>query len=179
MFSQKKIIKGCLEGNRACQFELVKRYTGMLMSVCRRYATNDGLAKDILQESWIKIFRNIAQCKDLDTLEAWMRTIAIRTAYSWNKKKHLHTEMRLDDLQHSELLAPDIFDKFGEEELIQLIQELPDGFRAIFNLNVIEGYSHKEIAEILEISESTSRSQLARARKVLQGKILKKKVIAA
>lgn len=179
MRSQKEIIKGCLEGNKASQFELVKRHSGMLMSVCRRYASNDAYAKDILQESWIKIFKNLAQCQKFDAVEAWMRTIAIRTAYHWNKKKQLHFELNPDEIANSQLLAPDIFSRFDEEEIIQLIQELPNGFRAIFSLNVIEGYSHREIAELLNISESTSRSQLVRARKVLQEKIIKKKVKVA
>lgn len=165
------LIKQCQAGKRSSQYELVKRYSGMLMSICRRYAYNDTMTKDILQETWIRIFAGIAKYQFTGSFEGWMTKIAIRTTYYWNNKSSKMQEIGLTDLEDTALLSPDIFSQFGEEEIIQLIQALPPGFRAIFNMNVIEGYSHKEIAEILNITESTSRSQLARARRILQHKI--------
>lgn len=171
LFSEKDLIKKCQAGKKASQYELVKQYSGMLLSVCRRYAKEDGMAKDILQETWIKIFGNINQYQPSGSFEGWMKKIAVRTALYWNNKNFMIRETDLQNLARSPLISPEIYNQLDEEEIILLIQDLPEGFKAVFNLNIIEGYSHKEISALLGITESTSRSQLARARKILMKKI--------
>jgi len=143
----------------------------MLMTVCRRYAPDESIAKDILQESLIKIFKNIDNYKPIGSFEGWMRKITVRCALHWLRKSYLEKETQMTDLNANIGIEPDIWSKLRTEEIIQLIQELPDGFRTVFNLYTIEGFSHKEIGKMIGITESASRSQLSRARKLLQKKI--------
>ena len=171
LLDEKQIIKGCQKGHKASQYELVKRYSQMLMTVCRRYTPDESLAKDILQESLIRIFKNIDSYQHRGSFEAWMRKITVNCALHWLRKTYLERETQVAEFQTQEAIQPEIWDKLDTEDIIALIQQLPDGFRTVFNLYFIEGYSHKEIAELLQITESTSRSQLTRARSILQKKI--------
>lgn len=166
--TEKQLIQDCQNGIKRSQYELVKRYAGMLLSVARRYVSDEATAKDILQEALIKIFGNIDKYKHTGSFEGWMRTITIRCALAHLRKSHRAHEFTILDVVPEEGNTPDIFSRLGMEEIIGLIQQLPNGFRAVFNLNVIEGYSHREIGELLGITESTSRSQLTRAKKLLQ-----------
>lgn len=167
MLTEIQIIKDCKQGVKSSQYELVRRYSGMLLSVARRYVPDNATAKDILQESLIRIFANIDGYKHTGSFEAWMRTITIRSALGYLRKTHHTREVALNtDFVHPKV-NPDVLSKIGMEELIRLIQQLPDGFRNVFNLKEIEGYSHKEIGKMLDITESTSRSQLTRAKKIL------------
>lgn len=143
----------------------------MLMTVCRRYVVDEASAKDILQESFIKIFTNIDKYKPVGSFEAWMRTITIRSALYWLKKHGKKETEKIETNHQLQTAKPEILDRFDAEEIIELIRELPVGFRTVFNLNIIEGYNHNEIAKMLNITESTSRSQLTRARKLLQEKL--------
>lgn len=177
MLSEKQIIKGCRQGEKASQYELVKRYSAMLMAVCRRYARDEASAKDILQETFIRIFRNIEKYKAIGSFEGWMKKIAVRCALTWLKKSHLKKETEFTDFVFEKKITPEVYDYLGVEEITKLVKELPQGYRVVFNLNVVEGFSHKEISEILGISESASRSQLVRARRMLQNKIEATKII--
>lgn len=171
-FSESQIIKGCQRGKKKYQYALVERYSSTLMTVCRRYVAEENTAKDLLQESLIRIFTNIDKYKSVGSFEAWLKTITKNCVLAWLKKSYVQKEQTSDateDLDSS--VEPEIYNYLNEEELINLIQELPTGYRAVFNMYVIEGYSHKEIAEFLNINESSSRSQLGRARKLLQEKI--------
>ena len=170
LLTEKQLIKDCQNYKKPAQFELVKRYSGMLMTVCRRYVLDQSSAKDVLQESFIRIFSNINSYKATGSFEAWMRTITIRCALRWLKKRASKKETMITEINDTKIIEPAIFAQMGEEEIIKLVQGLPEGFRAVFNLNIIEGYSHKEIAKLLNITESTSRSQLTRARRMLQKK---------
>ena len=126
------------------------------------------MAKDVLQESLIKILRALPQYKPTGSFEAWLRRIVITTALqSYDKSCFRNERTSLDSIAEP-LAEPEIYQQLKVEDLIALIRTLPDGFQQVFNLYVIEGYSHKEIAELLQITESTSRSQLTRARKLLQ-----------
>ena len=172
MKTEKQIIKNCANGQKTAQYELVRRYSGMLMSVARRYSTDDSTAKDILQEAFIRIFDKIDQYKTTGSFEAWMRTITMRCALNWIKLKSNQVFSSIVEVDEDTKTAnDDILDKLGSEEIISLIQTLPPGFKAVFNMYSIEGYSHKEIGEILEITESASRSQLSRARVLLKTKV--------
>ena len=171
LLSEKKIIRGCQRGKKKSQYALVERYSGMLMTVCRRYVSDEATAKDLLQETYIRIFTHIRNYQPTGSFEAWMRTIAIRCALQWLRQKYVQQEFTAEETISEEMSEPEVYGNLMMEEMIALIQELPPGFRAVFNLSVIEGYSHQEISEMLEIQESTSRSQLLRARRILQEKI--------
>lgn len=170
--TEKQLIKSCVRGDKAAHYEFVKRYSGMLLTVCRRYTSDSNLAKDILQESLIKIFANLDSYKELGSFEAWMRKITGRCALGYLSLKSNRQHAKNLELQEDSKRAPEeTLSALGCEEIIKLIQELPVGFRTVFNLFSIEGYSHKEISVMLQITESASRSQLSRARAMLQRKI--------
>jgi len=142
------------------------------MTVCSRYASTSPEAEDMLQESFIKIFLSIHQYKSEGSFEGWLRRITVTTCL----RKLQKTKTRYDDLSILETLRdavhPDVISALAEKELIGLIRNLPDGYRIVFNLSVIEGYSHDEIATMLGIEPATSRSQLMKARRHLQKQIL-------
>lgn len=172
MLSEKQLIKHCQQYQEFAQFELVKRYTGMLMSVSRRYAVDEAMAKDIVQETFLIIFKNIENYQPIGSFEAWMRKITIRCSLKWvNQKCYKKEEYLAKYTECLSTIEPKIYSQLSTQEILKLIKELPTGFRVILNLFLIEGYSHKEIAELLGIKESTSRSQLARAKKIVAAKI--------
>ncbi|MEO1262306.1 MAG: RNA polymerase sigma factor [Bacteroidota bacterium] len=175
MLTEKKLIHDCQRGEKQAQYLLVKRYSGMLLSVCRRYARDEAMAKDVLQETLIRIFQNIEKYEHTGSFEAWMRRIAVRRSLQWLEKSSFQNELQPVELPDADFVEPAIYGRLGAEEIMSLLQELPEGFRTVFNLNVVEGYAHAEIAELLNITESTSRSQLARARKILKEKLLQLK----
>ncbi len=165
MKKEKHLIKQCIRGDKTAQFALVKRYSGMLMTVCRRFTHDDQMAKDLLQESFIQIFKKIDKYQPTGSLEAWLRTVTVRCALNYlklNSNRIFSSVVELE--QHSKSIEPEIFKKLHNEDIISLIQALPEGFRTVFNLYAVEGYSHREVADMLGISESASRSQLSRAR---------------
>jgi len=169
----KNIIKGCLAGDRRDQELLYRRHSAKLYAVCLQYSGNDEEARDILQEGFIKIFENLRNYKHEGSFEGWMRKIVVNTALE--KFRSRHNLFRVDDIDTiSEPEAdPDTEDYSGLEamELLFIIRELPPKYRMVFNLYAIEGYSHKEIGDMLNISEGTSKSNLSRARIILQRKV--------
>lgn len=170
--TEKQIIESCKRGQKAAQFELVRRYSGMLMTVCRRYTADQDMAKDILQESLIKIFEHIDDYRATGSFEGWMRKITARCALGWISLKLNRQYSSTQELKdNGSSTSGEILSQLACEDIIQLIQTLPIGFRTVFNLFSIEGYTHKEISQFLGISESASRSQLSRARALLKKKI--------
>ena len=169
----KEIINGCLAGNRRDQELLYRRYAAKLYAVCLQYSGNDEEARDILQEGFIKIFENLGSYKHEGSFEGWMRRITVNTALE--KFRSRHNLYRVDDIdQINEPDAePDNQDYAGLEanDLIEIIRELPPKYRMVFNLFAIEGYSHKEISRMVNISEGTSKSNLSRARVILQRRV--------
>ena len=141
------------------------------MTVCRRYANDQTEAEDMLQESFIRVFNNIAQYRFEGSLEGWIRRIVIHTALRILQKKKIRFAEIKDDLDVEQSMSVDGIATLGAEELLKLISALPDGYRVVFNLYVLEGYDHNEIAAMLDINAATSRSQLSKARKVLQTQI--------
>jgi RNA polymerase sigma-70 factor (ECF subfamily) len=179
----KNIINGCLKGNRRDQELLYRRHAAKLYAVCLQYSGNDEEARDILQEGFIKIFENLIHYKHEGSFEGWVRRIMVNTALEKYRRKH--TLHRVDDIdQIPEIDAePDNEDYAGLEaiDLLEIIRELPPKYRMVFNLFAIEGYSHKEIGKMVNISEGTSKSNLSRARIILQRRVgsytgLKKKL---
>ncbi len=170
--TEKELIKACMREDRQSQQLLFQRYAGKMLGVCMRYARNRQEAEDILQDGFIKVFDNMHRFRFEGSFEGWIRRIMINTALkSFKKKSFKNEQIGLENYQEDSC-EPDIYSQLSEQELLKIIGELPDGYRVVFNLYVIEGYSHKEIGELLGIQESTSRSQLTKARKLLQQKIL-------
>ena len=169
--SEEALIKGCQKNKPRFQKALVDRYSGLLFTIARRYAKDNFEAEDILQESLTKILLNIHKFVLEGSFEGWMRRITVNTAL-----KKVSKQKYLLDLEQADALipevSPDVFATLHAEELLNLISKLPDGYRQIFNLYAIEAYSHVEIAEMLGISESTSRSQYMRSRRMLQSMVL-------
>lgn len=141
------------------------------MTVCRRYAGDPTEAEDILQESFIRVFNNIGGYRFEGSFEGWIRRIVIHTAMRILQKKKLRFTEINENLDFEQSMSADGIAVLGAEELLKLISGLPDGYRIVFNLYVLEGYDHNEIATMLDINAATSRSQLAKARKVLQTQI--------
>lgn len=154
------------------------RYSGKMLAVCLRYTRHRMEAEDILQDAFIKVFDNISKFEFKGSFEGWIRRIVINTALkNYSKKSFKQEQIGLEN-QPELPLEPEIYSNLQEEELLRLINQLPDGYRVVFNLYAVEGYSHKEIADLLGIQESTSRSQLVKARKMLQGMIVELQKIA-
>jgi RNA polymerase sigma factor (sigma-70 family) len=180
----KKIINGCLDGDRRDQELLYRRHASKLFAVSLQYSGNDEEARDILQEGFIKIFENLHHYKFEGSFEGWMRRIVVNTALERFRSRHsLYRVDDIDSINEPEA-DPDNEDYAGLEavDLLFIIRELPPKYRMVFNLYAIEGYSHKEIAKMLTISEGTSKSNLARARIILQRRVgsytgIKKKVV--
>ncbi len=169
----KNIINGCLKGNRRDQELLYRRHAAKLYAVCLQYSGNDEEARDILQEGFIKIFDNLIHYKHEGSFDGWVRRIIVNTALEKYRSKH--SLYRVDDIdQLPEINAsPDTEDYSGLEaaDLLGIIRELPPKYRMVFNLFAIEGYSHKEISDMMNISEGTSKSNLSRARTILQRRV--------
>lgn len=143
-----------------------------MMGVCLRYVNDRETARDLLQEGFIKVFTSIDSYSGNGSFEGWMRKIFVNSALEYLRKSDVMREAT--DLEHTaELITPDnsAISQLSAAELMDLIQELPAGFRMVFNLFAIEGYSHREISEMLGITESTSRSQFTRAKQLLQRRI--------
>ena len=163
-----------MKGKQSAQRELYDKYSRLLLGVCSRYAKDIEEAEDILQEGFVKIFLNIKEFKGDGSLVAWMRRIMINTAithYHKMRKHRYHDD--LDEVSESRFEERTWEESdFTREELYQVIRSMPDGYRMVFNLYAVEGYKHREIAEILEIDENTSKSQYSRARKWLQDRLI-------
>lgn len=170
--SESDLINGCIRGDRQMQEELYNRFAGKMYAVCLRYANNAEDAQDLLQEGFIKVYKNLHRFRAEGSFEGWIRRVFINSSIEHLRKKSLQVS-KVTDKEESTIEDGDItaLDSLAEQDIINLIQELSPGYRTVFNLYVIEGYSHKEIAEQLGISEGTSKSQLARARSILQKKV--------
>jgi RNA polymerase sigma factor (sigma-70 family) len=169
----KKIIKGCLNGDRRDQELLYRRHAAKLYAVCLQYSGNDEEARDILQEGFIKIFENLDRYKNEGSFEGWMRRITVNTALERFRSRHnLYRVDDIDTIKEPDA-EPDNQDYAGLEanDLLEIIRELPTKYRMVFNLYAIEGYSHKEISKMVNISEGTSKSNLSRARVILQRRV--------
>lgn len=165
------LIKACIAGNRAMQEELYRRFAPKMYAVCMRYANNADDAQDLLQEGFIKVYRNLEKFRAEGSFEGWVRRVFVNTSIEhFRRKNTLYsiTEKEENVIEDSDITA---LDNLAEKDIIALVQELSPGYRTVFNMYVVEGYSHKEIGKILGISEGTSKSQLARAKAILQKKV--------
>jgi RNA polymerase sigma factor (sigma-70 family) len=165
-----EIIKKCKQGDQQGFKALVESYAPRLMGICLRYMKDETTAKDVLQESFIRIFQNIGKYKKTGSFEAWLSRITVTSALmELRKKRKLPFHVELEQ-NHVEELKENVTAEMtlNKEDILEMIHELPDHYRLIFNLYVIEGYTHGEIATLLEIGESTSRTKLTRARQKMQ-----------
>jgi len=165
--SETDIIRGCLRGSAQCQRTLYERFAGKMYAVCLRYARTPADAPDILQEGFLKVFSKLEQFQFQGSFEGWVRRIMVNTALRTYQKQRFDNETSGYERLPEVAVDPDAISTLSEAELIGLIAKLPDGYRVVFNLVAIEGYSHAEVAETLGIQESTSRSQLTKARRWL------------
>ena len=173
--SFKRLVKACLEGNREAQRTLYESLSPKMFPVCLRYMSSREEAEDVLQEGFVTLFSKLDSYSGKGSFEGWARKIFVNTALMQLRKNDVLKET--EDLEGAWDISsqdPTIIQNIGYQELLEIIESLPPGFRTVFNMYVIEGYSHKEIGEALGISENTSRSQLQRARMILQKKILEK-----
>jgi RNA polymerase sigma factor (sigma-70 family) len=171
MISEEEIVQGCKAGSRKSQRLLYDRYSKKMLGVCLRYCQNREEAEDVLQDGFIKVFTNIDSFKEQGSFEGWIRRIMVNTAinnYQSNLKRYYHSDVEEETGISSDQV--DAFNKLSAMDLLRIIQSLPEGYRMVFNMYAIEGYTHKEIGEMLGISENTSKSQLSRARVCLQKK---------
>ena len=170
--SEKELVEGCARGDKRCQKMLYDLYGKKMYGVSLRYCHHHDVAKDVVQDAFVKVLTNIARFRFTGPLEAWIRRIVVNTAI-----QHYRDQIRMNEveLEHAsyELKHDFTFEKLSQHEILKLIQNLAPGYRTVFNMYVVEGYSHAEIAEQLGISENTSKSQLSRARVLLQDAILK------
>jgi len=164
-----QLVQGCIKGDVVSQKLLYDQFAKKMMGVCLRYAKTHYEAEDLLQDGFIKMFRSIEQYKGRGSLEGWIRKIMVNTALeSVRKFNPLQKSSDIQDIEPFTGANEEIISSLSANELLEIIHRLPDGYRIVFSLYAIEGYSHKEIAAQLNITESTSKSQFSRARASLQ-----------
>jgi RNA polymerase sigma-70 factor (ECF subfamily) len=178
MVSDEQIIKGCKKGKRQAFNMLYKKYASVMLGVCIRYSRTRTDAEDVLQEGFIRVFNNIDSFEGRGSFEGWLRRIMVNTAinhYKATKKHVIYDDIDTNNSAQAALSTAamdDVYDgEYSQQELLEMINSLPDGYRMVFNLYVFEEMSHKEIAQIMEFTENTSKSQLSKARKWLRVKL--------
>jgi RNA polymerase sigma factor (sigma-70 family) len=162
------MINGCIDGKRSSQKMLYDRFASKMLGVCMRYAKDRAEAEDMLQEGFIKVFTNIAKFKHEGSFEGWVRRIMVFTAINFFKNRTRKFQEDLDSEGYDAPFEDSVVDKISAKEIITLIQQLPEGYRVIFNLYAVEGYTHKEIGDMMGIAVGTSKSQYSRARLAMQ-----------
>lgn len=168
--SLQKLIKQCANNDRKAQEEVYRLYSGKLFALCLKYSRNKTEAEDNLQDSFITIFKKVEQFKHKGSFEGWMKRIAINTSLQTYREKNVL------NLIHEEYVRDEVVVEVEEDEvslkyLLNLIQGLPNQYRLVFNMYILDGYSHKEVSKKLGISEGTSKSNLSRARAILKKRI--------
>ena len=167
------LIQGCISGDRRMQEMLYNKFSSKMYAVCLRYAGNGDDAQDILQDGFVKIYKNLSRFRSEGSFEGWVRRIFVNTAIEHlRRKKYLKP---IDEKEENTIpyKSTTVLDSLGEKDIMGLISQLSPGYRTVFNMYVVEGYTHKEVGDILGISEGTSKSQLARARMILQDMVVK------
>ena len=178
MLSDDELVRRCLKGEPPAQKELYDRFAPRMLGVCFRYTRNRHEAEDVMQDGFIRAFHRMKQYRGDGSLEGWLRRIMVTTALNFLKRERRFRE-ESDVAAHPGMEddAAAALDQMENQEVMEMIQNLSPGYRAVLNLFAIEGYSHKEIGEMLGIGESTSRSQYVRARQILAQKIIQRNQI--
>ena len=163
-----ELIKGCIAGKQKYQESLYKTYSPKMFAICLRYANGYHNAEDILQEGFVKVYKNIHRFRHEGSFEGWMRRIFVNTAIEhYRKAVHMYPILEVN-YAAGNTVNDHTIEQLAAQDLMKVVQKLSPGYKTVFNLYVIEGYQHKEIAKMLGITEGTSKSQLARARYLLQ-----------
>ncbi|MCF6171760.1 MAG: RNA polymerase sigma factor [Bacteroidales bacterium] len=178
MLSDDQIIEGCKKGKRHAYSALYKKYAAVLLAVCYRYTKSRMEAEDVLQEGFVKVFQKIGSFESRGSFEGWLKRVMVNTAINQYKAKQRQKTLDID-LNSKEIVqkhendneAIELEEIIPQAELMKLLQQLPDGYRMVFNMYAIEGLQHNEISEELNISVSTSKTQLFKARRWLRQKI--------
>jgi len=169
----RELVLACLKNNREAQHKLYKRFASKMYGICLRFSHGDNQAQDILQEGFIKVFNHLNKFRFEGSLEGWMKRIIVNVAIDYIKKNVNHfKEIDENTEEQYNIQEDEAISRLSVEDLMRIIQELPDSKRLIFNLYAYEGYSHKEIAEMLGISIMTSKSQYCKAKKMLQERLM-------
>ncbi len=165
------LVKRCIKGSSSAQRELYERFSGKMFSICLRYASDFHSAEDILQDGFVKAFKNLKKFRFEGSFEGWLRRIIVNTAIEhYRKNVSMYPILDVGNTER-EIVNDRTVEHLEAEMIMKMVNQLSPGYRTVFNLYVVEGYPHKEIAKMLNISEGTSKSQLARARYLLQGMV--------
>lgn len=176
--TEQSILVGCIKNDPSAQRELYNRYSPKMLSLCYRFGNSREDAEDMLQEGFIKVFTQIHTFQNKGSFEGWIRRILVHTCINFLKKNKKFTDcLHLEDAGFLEVKEESLPSVMQARQVIECIRLLPLGYKTVLNLYAIEGYSHKEIGELLEIGESTSRSQYTRAKSMLERMLIKKKII--
>jgi RNA polymerase sigma-70 factor (ECF subfamily) len=176
--TDESLLQGCLNNNALAQRELYNRYSPKMLSVCYRYAQSRDDAEDMLQEGFIKVFTQIHTFRNQGSFEGWVRRIMVHTCINFLKKhKKFAESVDIASAEHLTVKEAAIPNMMQAKQVIESIRLLPIGYRTVLNLYAIEGFSHKEIAQMLDIEESTSRSQYTRAKVILEQILIKRRII--
>ncbi|HIZ86771.1 MAG TPA: sigma-70 family RNA polymerase sigma factor [Candidatus Coprenecus pullistercoris] len=176
LVNEDNLLQGCRKQDRKAQKALYEKYASRMFSVCMRYSKSREEAEDLLQEGFVTVFSKIDTFGSSGSLEGWMRRIFVNTALMELRKGNvLRDAVEVNDRARGISSGDDILSGIGGRDIVKMISAMPDGFRIVFNMSVIEGYTHQEIARELGISEGTSRSQLSRARIWLQERLREKR----
>lgn len=163
------LVNECAKGNSKAQRALFDKFAPKMLAVCQRYLRNNQEAEDVLQDGFVKVFQKIVDFKMEGSLEGWIRRIVVNTALDTiRKNKKLLDDVQVEEVQYKVSFTDHQFDGMDLAQLMKLIDAMPDGYRVVFNMFAIEGYSHKEIADTLGVTENTSKSQYSRARAFLR-----------
>jgi RNA polymerase sigma-70 factor (ECF subfamily) len=176
MVIDEQIVKDCIAGKRQAQKLLFETFAPVMLGVCMRYCHDRDEAEDILQEAFIKVFQNIHSFRGEGSLAGWIKRVIVNHAINYiNKRNKIARHEKIDEIRETEILdfneTVEFPDEYNPALLLKLIQDLPEGYRTVFNLHIFEDYGHKEIARILGITENTSKTQLFKARRWLKNKI--------
>jgi RNA polymerase sigma factor (sigma-70 family) len=176
--SDEELVLGCVRKEPQAQERLFKTFSGRMLGLCSRYTDSIEEAEDIMQDAFVKIFQKIDTFRGNGSLEGWMKRIMVNTALdAFRKNKNFRHSIDIDTIEYTSETHQHVLESIGAKDLMKLMKTMPKGFRTVFNLYAIEGYAHKEIAEMLEITESTSKSQYSRARVYLQKLLQTEKAI--
>ena len=176
--TDEQLVKECVSGNPIAQKKFYDLFAKKMMGVCLRYMNNEEEAQDVLQDGFIKIFSKLHDCESKGSLEGWVRRIMVNTALDQYRKNKKHQNDVDVDVVGYKLEKNDfIIESITAGDLLKIIQAIPEGYRVVFNLFAIEGYSHKEIAERLGVTESTSKSQYSRAKSLLRKLMVENKIV--
>lgn len=178
-YTEEEIIAGCKQGKANCQEKLYQLYSRRMMAVCVRYTSSRFEAEDIFHEAFVKVFKHIESYSG-GSFEGWVRRIFVNTAINhYHKNRKYQEQLDYSTIEDSAPSTEDIISQISGQELQTIINQMPEGYKLVFNLYVIEGYNHREIAEALNIAEGTSKSQLAKAKSFLKKTLLKLQISEA